>query len=117
MPRAKGGFKTRQRHKKYLKLAKGSRGARSKLYRIARASVEKGLAYAFVGRKNTKRDYRSLWIVRIGAAAKQIGTSYSKLMGAIHKSGITVDRKNLAEMAAHDQPSFLAIAKKAGAVS
>lgn len=113
MPRAKGGFKTRRRHKKYLKLAKGYWGARHRLYRIARIAVERSLAFAFHGRKLRKREFRALWIARINAYARALGTTYSKLMGALHKKNIQIDRKILAELAVNDPKTFEAIVKLA----
>lgn len=103
MPRAKGGPKTRRRHKKTMKLAKGYVGGRRKTYRQARETVERGLTYAYRDRKAKKRDFRSLWIVRINAAVRPHGLSYSKLMAGLKAAGIAVDRKILAALAL-DQP-------------
>ncbi len=103
MPRAKGGPKTRRRHKKTLKLAKGYVGGRRKTYRQARETVERGLTYAYRDRKVKKREFRSLWIVRINAAVRPHGLSYSKLMAGLKAAGIAVDRKILAALAL-DQP-------------
>ncbi len=111
MPRAKGGFKTRRRHNKYLKLAKGYWGARHKLYKIARVAVERGLAFAFHGRKLRKREFRTLWITRINAFARTLGLSYSKLIDKLHKADIAIDRKMLAELAVSDPKAFETIVK------
>src|SRR5207249_7491346 len=99
MPRAKGGPKTRRRHKKTMKLAKGYVGGRRKTYRQARETVERGLTYAYRDRKQRKRDLRSLWIVRINAAARANGMSYSRLMTGLRAAGVEVDRKMLAALA------------------
>lgn len=109
MPRAKGGFKTRRRHKKFLKLAKGYWGTRNRLYKIARVAVERSLAFAFHGRKLRKREFRTLWIARINAACRSLGTTYSKLMGNLTKRNIQIDRKMLAEIAVSDPKAFEAI--------
>ncbi len=92
MPRAKGGPKTRRRHKRQLKLASGFVGGR-KLYRQARSTLEKGLTYAYRDRKQKKRDYRTLWIARINALARESGISYSSLMNGLKKAGVEIDRK------------------------
>ncbi|HKX11745.1 MAG TPA: 50S ribosomal protein L20 [bacterium] len=116
MPRVKRGFKARRRRNKVLKQAKGYRGGHSKLFRTAQESVDKGLTYAYVGRRLKKRDARSLWIQRIGAAAAALGISYSKLMGGLKKAKIALDRKILAFLAAEDPSVFARIvdaAKKA----
>lgn len=106
MPRAKGGPKTRRRHKKVMKLAKGFVGGRRKTYRQARETVERGLTYAYRDRRTKKRDFRSLWIVRINAAARGHGISYSRLMAGLKAAGVAVDRKMLAAMAVQDPPGF-----------
>jgi large subunit ribosomal protein L20 len=98
MPRAKGGPKTRRRHKRQLKLASGFVGGR-KLYRQARSTLEKGLTYAYRDRKQKKRNFRALWIARINALARQHGLSYSRLMDGLRKAGIELDRKQLAVLA------------------
>ena len=103
MPRAKRGNKRTERRKKILKLAKGYRGTKSKLMRSAMESVDRGLNFAYTGRKLKKRDFRSLWIVRINAAVRPHGLSYSKLMAGLKAAGIAVDRKILAALAL-DQP-------------
>jgi len=106
MPRATSGPKTRQRRKKLLKSAKGYQGARSKLFRTASATVKRAGAYAYRDRKARKREFRRLWIVRINAAARENGISYSKLMGLLNEAGIELDRKVLADMAVHDPNAF-----------
>ena len=106
MARVKGALNARKRHKKVLKMAKGFRGARSKQYRVAKQSVMKAMAYAFAGRKQTKREYRRLWIVRINAAARINGLSYSKFMNGLKVAGININRKMLAELAVNDAAAF-----------
>ena len=113
MPRAKGGPKTRQRRKKVLKQAKGYYNARRKVYRVAKQAVTKALQYAYIGRKQKKRNFRSLWITRINAAARINGMSYSRFMNGLLKAGITLDRKVLADIAVHDAKGFAALAEKA----
>jgi large subunit ribosomal protein L20 len=113
MPRAKRGTKGRQRHKKLLKLAKGNVGGRRKGYRQARSTVEKGLTYAYRDRKVRKRDFRGLWIVRINAAARAHGVTYSRLMSALKKAGIDLDRKVLADIAVRDPAAFGDLARLA----
>ena len=112
MARIKGGMNARKRHKKTLKLARGFYGARSKQYRVAKQSVMRAMAHAFAGRKQTKRDYRRLWITRINAAARINGVSYSKLMNALKVKEICINRKMLAEMAVNDAPAFASLVKK-----
>lgn len=106
MARVKGALNARKRHKKVIKLAKGYRGARSKQYRTAKQSVMKAMAYAFAGRKQTKRAYRQLWITRINAAARMNDISYSQLMYGLKLANITVNRKMLSELAIKDAPAF-----------
>ena len=106
MPRAKRGNKRLERRKKILKLAKGYRGTKSKLYRSAKESVERGLNFAYTGRKLKKRDFRSLWIVRIGAAARLNGLNYSQFMHGLKLAGIELDRKILADFAAKQPEAF-----------
>ena len=106
MARVKGALNARKRHKKVLKMAKGYFGARSKQYRVAKQSVMKAMAHSFAGRKQTKREYRKLWIVRINAAARINGLSYSKFMNGLKKSNININRKMLAELAVNDAPAF-----------
>ena len=106
MTRVKRGFKRIQRRKRMLKFAKGFYGAKSRLYRSAKEAVEKALAYAYRGRKERKRDFRRLWIVRISAACVQNGMSYSKFMGGLKKAGVTLDRKVLADLAVQNPEAF-----------
>ena len=110
MPRAKRGNKRLERRKKILKLAKGYRGTKSKLYRSAKESVERGLNFAYTGRKLKKRDFRSLWIVRIGAAARLSGLNYSQFMHGLKVAGIELDRKILADLAANQPTAFAYLA-------
>jgi large subunit ribosomal protein L20 len=110
MPRAKRGNKRLERRKKILKLAKGYRGTKSKLYRSAKESVERGLNFAYTGRKLKKRDFRSLWIVRIGAAARLNGLNYSQFMHGLKVAGIELDRKVLADIAANQPEAFAELA-------
>lgn len=111
--RVKRGTKARKRRQKVLKLAKGYRGGRSKLYRTAADSVDKALMYAYRDRRQRKRDFRQLWIARINAAARLNELSYSKFMHGLKLAGIELDRKVLAEMAISDPPGFAQIAKLA----
>ena len=113
MPRAKRGNKRLERRKKILKLAKGYRGTKSKLYRSAKESVERGLNFAYTGRKLKKRDFRSLWIVRIGAAARLNGLNYSQFMHGLKLAGIELDRKVLADLAANTPDAFAEVAVQA----
>lgn len=113
MPRAKRGNKRLERRKKILKLAKGYRGTKSKLYRSAKESVERGLNFAYTGRKLKKRDFRSLWIVRIGAAARLNGLNYSQFMHGLKLAGIELDRKILADFAAKQPQAFNELAAQA----
>ena len=106
MTRVKRGFKRVQRRKRMLKFAKGFYGAKSRLYRSAKEAVEKALGYAYRGRKERKRDFRSLWIVRINAACNQNDTSYSKFMGGLKKANIALDRKVLADLAVRNPEAF-----------
>ncbi|MCI8342700.1 MAG: 50S ribosomal protein L20 [Firmicutes bacterium] len=106
MARVKGALNARKKHKKVLKLAKGYRGARSKQYRTAKQSVMKAMAYAFAGRKQTKREYRSLWITRINAAARINNISYSQLMHGLKLANINMNRKMLADLAVSDAEGF-----------
>jgi large subunit ribosomal protein L20 len=115
MPRVKRGTKSRKRHKKILKLAKGNVGGRRKLYRQARETVERGLVYAYRDRKVKKREFRSLWIVRINAAVRAFDLSYSRFIEGLKKAGIEMDRKVLADIAARDAAAFGAIAERAKA--
>jgi large subunit ribosomal protein L20 len=113
MARVTRGFKARRRRNKVLKLAKGFRGGRHRLYRTATEAVDRALSYAYRDRRNKKRDFRRLWITRIGAAAKQNGTSYSKLMGGLKKAGVEMDRKVLSNMAILDPNAFSKVVKLA----
>ncbi|MBU5451225.1 50S ribosomal protein L20 [Acetivibrio sp. MSJd-27] len=115
MARVKGAMRTRKRHKKILKLAKGYRGAKSKLFRTANQAVMKSLVYSYIGRKQKKRDFRQLWIARINAAARMNGMSYSRFMNGLKKAGITINRKMLAEIAVNDEKAFTALVEKAKA--
>lgn len=110
MPRAKRGNKRTAKRKKILALAKGYRGTKSKLYRSAKESVERALNFAYTGRKLKKRDYRSLWIVRIGAACRLNGLNYSTFMHGLKVAGIELDRKVLADLAAKQPESFAHLA-------
>ena len=110
MPRAKRGNKRTEKRKKILELAKGYRGTKSKLYRQAKESVERGLKFAYTGRKLKKRDFRSLWIVRIGAAARINGLNYSQFMHGLKTAGIELDRKVLADLAANSPDAFAELA-------
>lgn len=115
MARVKKAMNARKKHKKILKLAKGFRGSRSKLYRPANEFVMKALKHAYVGRKLKKRDFRRLWIARINAAARMNGLSYSKFMNGIKLAGINMNRKMLSEIAINDEKAFadlVEVAKK-----
>jgi large subunit ribosomal protein L20 len=115
MPRAKGGPKTRHRRKKVLKQAKGYWGGRRRLYRTAAETVLRAGAFAYKGRKQKKRQARSLWIVRINAACRQLGLSYSAFMTGLKRAGIGLDRKILAELAVSDPTAFAKLADAARA--
>lgn len=115
MPRAKRGFKARRRRNKVLKLAKGFRGARGKLFRSATEAVDRALNYAFRDRKVKKRDFRALWIARINAAARENGLSYSRLVHGLKQAAIGLDRKILAQLAVTDPAGFSAVVTKAKA--
>jgi len=104
--RVKGGVVTRRRHNKILKLAKGYWGRKSRTFRAANQQVLKSLSYAYRDRRNRKREFRRLWIARINAAARSQGLSYSRLINGLHKAGVTVDRKMLADLAVHDAKAF-----------
>src|SRR5262245_24290001 len=112
MPRAKRGNKRLQKRKDILKLARGYRGTKSKLYRHAKEQVERSLNFAFTGRKLKKRDFRSLWIVRIGAAARANGLSYSQFMHGLKLADIALDRKALADLAVNEPAAFTEISGK-----
>lgn len=113
MPRVTRGFKARRRRNRVLKLAKGYRGGRSRLFRSATEAVDKALCYAYRDRRNKKRDFRRLWITRISAAAKLNGTNYSKLMGGLKKAKVELDRKSLSNMAILDPNAFAEVVKLA----
>ncbi|MFA5515882.1 MAG: 50S ribosomal protein L20 [Desulfuromonadales bacterium] len=113
MPRVKRGFKARRRRNKVLQLAKGYRGARSKLFRSATEAVDRALNYAFRDRRVKKRDFRALWITRINAAARENGLSYSRLVFGLRKAEIGLDRKILAQLAVSDPQGFGALVEKA----
>lgn len=115
MPRVKRGNKRRLKRKKVLKLAKGFYQAKSKLYRYAKEAVDRGQKFAYIGRKRKKRDFRSLWIIRINAGARLNGLSYSRLMHGLSLAGIEINRKMLAEMAARDADGFAKLAEQAKA--
>ena len=113
MARVKRGVTARARHKRTLHAAKGYYAARRKVYRVAKQAVTKAAQYAYIGRKQRKRQFRSLWIVRINAAARMYGLSYSRFMNGLLKAGITLDRKALADIAIHDIAAFGKIAEQA----
>ena len=106
MPRAKGGFKTRRRRKKLLEKAKGYYSAKSRLFRVATEAVDKALQYAYRDRKVKKREFRSLWTIRINAAARAAGITYSQLIAGLKKANIGLNRKTLADMAYNDLGAF-----------
>lgn len=111
--RVKRGFKARRRRKKVLKLAKGYRGGHSKLFRTAKNTVDKALMYAYRDRRQRKRDFRKLWIVRINAAVRMNNMSYSKFIHGLKKAGVELDRKVLAELAVSDPAGFSKVAEMA----
>ncbi|GBQ05523.1 MULTISPECIES: 50S ribosomal protein L20 [Saccharibacter] len=115
MARAKRGVTTHARHKKVLELSKGYRGRSSTNYRIALERLEKALRYAYRDRRNKKRDFRSLWIQRIGAATREHGLTYSRFINGLNKAGIEIDRKVLAAIAYDDAEAFAEIVRKAQA--
>ena len=115
MARIKGAMHTRKRHKKILKLAKGYRGGRSRLFRTANEAVMKAMSNAYIGRKLKKRDFRQLWIARINAAARANGMNYSTMMNGLKKAGISINRKMLAEIAVSDDAAFTALVETAKA--
>ena len=115
MARVKRGVTARRRHKKIIAKARGYYNARRKVFRVAKQAVTKAAQYAYIGRKQRKRQFRALWIVRINAAARQFGLSYSRMMNGLKKAGITVDRKVLADIAVHDIKAFGSLAEKAKA--
>ena len=115
MARVKRGVRAHARHKKLLDMAKGYYGARRKVYRVAKQAVTKAAQYAYIGRKQRKRQFRSLWIVRINAAARMYGLSYSRFMNGLLKANIKLDRKALADIAVHDIEAVGKIAEQAKA--
>jgi len=106
MARAKGGFKTHRRHRRILKLASGYRNARSRTFFRAKTAVYKALSYSYRHRKERKRNFRRLWIIRINAATHTHGLNYSRFMNGLRKAGVTLDRKILADLAIHDPQAF-----------
>ncbi|MFB4165846.1 50S ribosomal protein L20 [Alteribacillus sp. JSM 102045] len=115
MPRVKGGYVTRRRRNKVLKLAKGYRGSKHSLFKTARQQVMKSLEYAYRDRRQRKRDFRKLWITRINAAARMNGLSYSRLMYGLKQADINMNRKMLADLAVNDEKGFAELAEKAKA--
>jgi len=113
MPRVKRGVQARAKHKKVLAKAKGYYGARSRVYRVANQAVIKAGQYAYRDRRVKKRNFRSLWIVRINAAARECGLSYSRMIDGLNKADVAIDRKVLADLAVHDMTAFSALADKA----
>jgi large subunit ribosomal protein L20 len=114
MPRARGGFKTRRRRKKILKMARGYYGAKSRLFRVATEAVDRSLRYAYRDRRVKKREFRSLWIVRINAAVRSLGMTYSQFMNGLVKAKINLNRKALADIAVNDPNAFGKLVKVAG---
>ena len=112
MARVKRGVARRRRHKRTLDEARGYYGARSRLVRVAREAVERGMRYAYRDRKQRKRQFRRLWIVRINAAAREFGLSYSRFINGLLRAGVEVDRKVLADLAVHDPAAFGALAER-----
>ncbi len=112
MPRAKGGFKTRRRRKKVLERAKGYYGAKSRLYRVATEAVDKAMQYAYRDRKAKKREFRALWIIRINAALRAVGLTYSQFMRKLKQANIELNRKSLADMAYNDPAAFNQLVEK-----
>ena len=115
MARIKGAVTTRQRRRKTLKLAKGYWGAKSKHFKMAKQAVMKSLDYAYIGRKQKKREFRSLWITRISAQARANGMNYSTFMNGLKKAGVELNRKMLSELAVYDKEAFAALVEKAKA--
>lgn len=113
MPRVKRGVTAKARHKKIMKQAKGYYGARSRVFRVAKQAVIKALQYAYRDRRQRKRDFRSLWIARINAAARANGLSYSRFMNGLKKSNVILDRKVLADIAVFDKAAFTKLANQA----
>ncbi len=115
MPRVKRGVTAHARHKKVLDRAKGYYGARRKVFRVAKQAVDKAGQYAYRDRRAKKREFRSLWVVRINAAARECGMSYSRFINGLSKAAIVLDRKVLADIAVHDKRAFASLAEKAQA--
>ena len=115
MPRVKHGVATRRRKKKVLKQTKGFWGARSRLFRTAQEALDRAQVYAYRDRRNRKRDFRRLWIIRINAAARLNGLNYSQLIFGLGKAGVEIDRRNLADIAVRDPKAFAAVAEQAKA--
>jgi large subunit ribosomal protein L20 len=113
MPRVKGGIVTRRRHKKILKLARGYRGSKHRLFKTANAQVMKSLLYAYRDRRQRKRDFRKLWITRINAQARVNGLSYNKLMHGLKLAGVEINRKMLADLAVNDKQAFARLCEQA----
>lgn len=114
MPRTRGGYKTRRRRKKVLKMAKGYYGAKSRLYKVATEAVDKSLRYAYRDRRARKREFRALWIARISAAARGLGLTYSQFMNGLLKAKVNLNRKVLADLAVNDPVAFQELARIAG---
>jgi large subunit ribosomal protein L20 len=112
MPRSTNAVASRARRKKIMKMAKGYFGSRKNVWTVAKNAVEKALTYAYVGRKHKKRNFRSLWIARINAGVRPYGMSYSEFMGKIHKTGIELNRKVLADLAMNHPEAFKAVVEK-----
>ncbi|HEC13786.1 MAG TPA: 50S ribosomal protein L20 [Acidiferrobacteraceae bacterium] len=115
MPRVKRGVTARARHKKVIARAKGYRGARKNVFRVAKQAVDRAASYAYRDRRQRKRQFRALWIVRINAAARECGISYGRFMHGLTKVDVVLDRKVLADIAVYDKPAFSALAEKAKA--
>ncbi len=113
MPRVKRGVTAKARHKKVLKLAKGYRGARSRTFKVAKQAVDKAGQYSYRDRRQRKRQFRSLWVIRINAAARENGLSYSRFMNGLNKASIELDRKVLADLAVFDKPAFKVLVDQA----
>lgn len=113
MPRVKRGVQANRRHKKVLKQAKGYKGARSRVFRVAKQAVTKAGQYAYRDRRQRKRQFRALWITRINAQARENGLTYSRMINGLHRAGVELDRKVLADMAVHDKDAFAALANTA----
>jgi large subunit ribosomal protein L20 len=113
MPRVRSNVARHKRKKKIMRAAKGARGGRSKLYKSAKENVERGMAYAYRDRRNRKRDFRRLWIVRINAACRVHDLSYSRFMNGLRKAGVEINRKMLADLAVHDAAAFGELAEVA----